>query len=247
MNHYDGFLADHYDWMCGGFDSGLARAQDFFARHGLACPLGKALDLGCGSGFQSLALARLGMAVTAVDNSPRMLEILRTRKAAHGASPNDYPGSIRALCADMLDAAAWADGGVFDLAICMGDSLAHLPNMDAVRQCLQQMREHLAPQGWLALTFRDQTEELSGADRIIPLRLDPDRLMTTVLDYSPGTVTVHDVVHSREQGQWNVTKSSYVKTRLRTHEISEFLDSLSMRQVHSSLKRGMAVLVYANS
>lgn len=230
MNHYDGFLADHYDWMCGGFDSGL----------------------GCGSGFQSLALARLGMAVTAVDNSPRMIEILRTRKAAHGASPNDYPGSIRALCADMLDAAAWAkqgtsDGGVFDLAICMGDSLAHLPNMDAVRQCLQQMREHLAPQGWLALTFRDQSEELSGADRIIPLRLDPDRLMTTVLDYTPETVTVHDVVHSREQGQWNVTKSSYVKTRLRTHEISEFLDSLSMRQVHSSLNRGMAVLVYANS
>lgn len=43
-----------------------------------------AVDLGCGSGQVSLTLARRGMIVTAVDFSPRMVELLRSKAAAEG-------------------------------------------------------------------------------------------------------------------------------------------------------------------
>ncbi|HUI80237.1 MAG TPA: methyltransferase domain-containing protein [Bryobacteraceae bacterium] len=47
-------------------------------------PPGRALDLGCGHGRNSLALARLDWSVVAVDASERAIRILRTRAAAEG-------------------------------------------------------------------------------------------------------------------------------------------------------------------
>ncbi len=235
MSHYETLLAEHYNWMCGGFELGAARAREFFVEKRLARSEGKALDLGCGSGFQAVALARLGMTVTAVDTSQRMLQRAEENRG-------DLPVTL--VCADMLDAAAWSGQGPFDLAVCMGDSLAHLPDMDAVRLCVEQMREHLKPAGALVLSFRDQTHELEGLDRIIPLRLEPDRIMTTVLDFSPHTVLVQDVVYTLEQGEWQVAKGSYVKTRLRAHELTDFLNTIGMKQIHFGLNRGVATLVY---
>ena len=70
-DHYDGVLAQHYSRMFGDFETKVDEQRALLERLGVtARPSGGlAVDLGCGSGFQSVALARLGFRVLAVDFS----------------------------------------------------------------------------------------------------------------------------------------------------------------------------------
>jgi hypothetical protein len=67
---------------------------------------------------------------------------------------------------------------------------------------------------------------LQGLDRIIPVRLDADRLLTCILDYSPEHVEVTDLVYVRAGSGWDLHKSSYRKLRLVPDEVVELLCAL---------------------
>jgi hypothetical protein len=59
--HYDTLLAQHYSWMTGvPFDIKVAEQRTLLEVLGMAGRSGVALDLGCGPGYQSAALAQLG-------------------------------------------------------------------------------------------------------------------------------------------------------------------------------------------
>src|SRR5258708_35570114 len=53
---------------------------------------GRALDIGCGTGTDSIYLARHGWEVTSVDMVPKALAIARRRAAAAGVSPRFVQG-----------------------------------------------------------------------------------------------------------------------------------------------------------
>ena len=71
--------------------------------------------------------------------------------------------------------------------------------------------------------MRDYSTELRGNDRFLQVRSDPDKIMTVCLDYGPGHVDVHDLVHSRTGQVWTLTKSSYRKLRLTQAQITDML------------------------
>ena len=62
-----------------------------------ALPPGRALDLGCGTGTDSIYLARHGWDVTGVDMVPRALAIARRRAAAAGVAPRFAHGDVTRL------------------------------------------------------------------------------------------------------------------------------------------------------
>ena len=75
------------------YKSGERRAEDLDAaptpllvEAAEKLPPGKALDLACGSGRNSLWLAQHGWSVTAVDGSPVAIEILRSRATERGVT-----------------------------------------------------------------------------------------------------------------------------------------------------------------
>ena len=79
--HYENLLAGHYSWLFGGLEAKVEENRKFFDAHGIKS--GKnhvAVDLGCGSGFQSIPLARLGFRVFALDLSPTLLSELTANK-----------------------------------------------------------------------------------------------------------------------------------------------------------------------
>lgn len=93
-----------------------------------ALPAGRALDLGCGEGGDSIWLAQQGWQVTGVDISPTALR--RARAAARSAGvPED---DIRWVSADL---ATWAPDESYDLvSACFLHSPVEFPRTEVLRR-----------------------------------------------------------------------------------------------------------------
>jgi SAM-dependent methyltransferase len=215
-DHYERLLAAHYTWMFGtSFADKVAEQKSILAQ--ALQPLTEtpipqlAIDLGCGPGFQTIALAQLGFSpVLAIDTSAELLSELYSH--ATGLEIQTHQADLREL--PQLVPAAQASA-----IVCMGDTLTHLPAKSDVTTLFHAIAKSLAPGGFLVLTWRDLTPELQGVDRFLPVRSDDNTIMTCFLEYPPAeanaeTVTIHDLIYIRQDGAWTLNKSSYPKLRL---------------------------------
>jgi SAM-dependent methyltransferase len=233
--HYDTFLAEHYSWMFGDFHAKVQENKDFFNLTGIEPQSGgKALDLGCGSGFQSIALAELGFRVLAVDTCEPLLNELQNRSVGR---------DIDAVQGDILEYSMYADKGPFEVAVCMGDTLTHLQKTREVSALLANIYPLLEQGGRLALSFRDLTAELKGVDRIIPVRSDDDKIMATFLEYEDTLVNVHDIVFVKGDSGWELRKSTYRKLRIGMHHVLDFLRQHGFSVISSEVQEGFSVIV----
>ena len=123
---------------------------------------GRVLELGCGSGRVTIALARDGHEVVAVDRSRTMLDRLRARIAA-------LPGAVARRIEIVEGDLRRFDVGRarFPLAIAAFNVLEHLYTRGEVAACLAQVAAHLAPGG--AFAFDVQLPDLAWLLR------DPDK------------------------------------------------------------------------
>ena len=205
-DHYDDFLGPVYSWILGDFENAKRRNAAFFATLELAPrPGAVAVDLGCGPGCQSLPLAALGYDVLAIDFCRELVDELRARAG-------DLP--VRAICDDLSSFRRHL-GSEPDLVVCMGDTLVHLADEETVFRVLDDVCAALKPGGRFIYAIRDYTSFVPrGADRFVPVRASDDRIFTCFLDYRDEVVHVHDVLHRKVDGSWQMTVSDYLKLRL---------------------------------
>jgi SAM-dependent methyltransferase len=243
-DHYERLLAEHYTWMLGGDVHEVARRQAaLLSELGLAGAEGggTAIDLGCGSGAQTLALLRLGFSsVTAVDTSRHLLDELITYAERTGSIGVVRPvqGDIRTVLPEV------AEPGTAAAVVCMGDTLPHLPSKADVPVLLGHIVRALASGGHLVVAYRDLTRELRGTDRFIPVRSSGDRLLTCFLEYrDEDTVIVHDLLHIRTNGSWQQQAGSYPKLRIASTWLVEQCRAAGL-DVHRDTadSRGMRIL-----
>lgn len=203
--HYDTHLAQHYSWLFGGLPERAKENKKAFVELGLhGKPGARAIDLGAGSGFQSIPLAELGYAVTSVDLSRKLLDELV-------ASSKGLPITVKHE--DLLRTLASAEPG-FEVCVCMGDTLTHLSSFGDVQRVFREVHRVLAPGGTFVLQFRDLTKPLEGADRFIPVRADENTVFTCFLEYEGDHVRVYDLIHQRTPEGWELKKSVYRKLRI---------------------------------
>jgi SAM-dependent methyltransferase len=212
QQHYENLLADHYEWMFGlPFEAKVKEQETILeAFIGKNVTGGLAVDLGCGSGFQSLALSDRGYAVLAIDTSDKLLRNLSARIGSR---------NIITKRADLRELDSLVSPDSVEIAVCMGDTLTHLSSRSEVSHLFQSVAHALKPGGTFVITYRDLASvELYGLDRFIPVRSDDRRVMTCFLEYDTAeTVVVHDLIHLREDnGNWTLHKSCYRKLRLAT-------------------------------
>jgi SAM-dependent methyltransferase len=213
-DHYQNHLGHFYSWMLGDFDTRRQEQENFFKDHGIVPGTTKlAIDLGSGNGIQSVALARLGFSVRAVDFSKILCDEHRRRKGNL---------DIEIIEEDILHFNDQASHQV-DLVVCMGDTLTHLPDEKSVQTLVKEIASVLTANGKLILSFRDLTAELSGTQRFIPVRSDENRIHTCFLEYFPYRVMVTDILHDRTEGQWKLKVSSYPKLKLSMEIIKSLL------------------------
>ena len=95
-------------------------------------PMRTAIEVGAGTGRHAIALARRGVAVTAVDPSPEMLAVAREKATRAGLEIDFRIGS--------LDDRLPGDDGQFDFLVC-ALTLSHIPDIEhAVRECARVVR-----------------------------------------------------------------------------------------------------------
>ncbi len=234
--HYESHLAKHYSWIFGGFEKMAADNMSFFESNGITPRAnGVALDLGAGSGFQSVPLAKLGFHVTAVDFSAALISELRE---------NGKGLPIDIIEGDMLDFDSF--GAIApELVVCMGDTLTHLESAERAGDLIRGAFRILLPGGRIALSLRDYTNELKGEDRFIPVRSDGERIFICFLEYCNDRVIVYDIVYERKESGWEQKVSSYPKIVLPPSAVEGMLVSAGFRIVNSSVERGMVSLIAA--
>jgi PPM family protein phosphatase len=103
-------------------------------------PINSALDVGAGTGRHALKLARRGIAVTAVDQSPEMLAVARQAAFSEGLAINFQLASI--------DNGLSFVSGTFDFLIC-ALMLCHVPDLV---QAIQEFSRVLQDGGYLLIT-----------------------------------------------------------------------------------------------
>lgn len=231
--HYENHLAEYYSWMFGDFESKLNESENFFLNHNIITFSNKtALDLGAGSGLQSIPLAKLGFNVIAVDFSKKLLDELNSRKGEL---------NIKTIEADIMDYAKYSKQA--ELIICMGDTLTHLPSADDVNSLIKNCYNILSPHGKIIISYRDLSNELTGGNRFIPVRSTDDLIFTCFLEYEKDLVKVHDIINKKIKGQWEQKVSSYKKLRLPAAQIEQTLKDCGFKIDFSENTKGFVFLI----
>jgi len=120
------------------YDSWAAFCRENFCRYSkLPTPPALLLDMGCGTGSMTMALAKAGYDMTGIDISAEMLSIADARARETGLS-------ILYLQGDMTDFELY---GTVDGIICTLDGINHLHGRDALRNCFYMVHRYLNPGG----------------------------------------------------------------------------------------------------
>jgi SAM-dependent methyltransferase len=131
---YDGFIADYYDEspMVRGRVGDVAFYRD--AVHEFGDPV---LELGCGTGRITLALAEAGHRVTGLDISERMLERCNQKRTALSTEARERVHLVQG------DMTRFDLGEKFRLVIIPFRPMQHLLEIEQQISCLESVRKHL--------------------------------------------------------------------------------------------------------
>ena len=203
--HYEKHLAPYYSWLFGDFNETVEANRHFFIAQKLIPGKSKiAIDLGCGPGFQSIALAQLGFSVYAFDLSRTLLDELKNHIGGLHITP---------IKDDILNFASHCPEHI-ELCTCMGDTLTHLDSFETIKSLFADVYRSLETGGKFVLTFRDLVPELKDRDRFIPVKSDPETIFTCFLEYEAEHVRVNDMIYTRSKDGWKLDVSCYRKLRI---------------------------------
>ncbi len=160
-------LAPDYDLMT-SFDARFEKERPWFEAIDSKFAIRSALDAGCGTGFHSLLLSRLGVAVAGVDASPGMIERARENARRLGSTITLHTGGFSEISS--LVAGDPASPGPFDAVFCLGNSLVHLLTDAELSEALTNFRAVLRPGGVLIVQILNYERILSEKKELLGRR-----------------------------------------------------------------------------
>ena len=183
-------LAPDYDAMT-GFEQRFVKERPFFKllveRHGIHT----ALDTGCGTGFHSLLLARLGVHVTALDISPNMLAIAERHAKEMQLPIRFVEGPFHAIPS--------IAPGPYDAVFSLGNSLAHLLTKDDLALSLAAFATVLSSHGVLFLQNLNYDRIMEKKELIQSVKEDKEATFIRSYEYADELIhfNVLKAIHER--------------------------------------------------
>lgn len=213
QQHYDEAIGEIYSWTLGDFDKRVASSAELLRKYlgFLDARSRRALDLGCGTGVQTLALTALGYSVDGIDCSTTML-------AEYSARTNGL--NVRAHLGDIAQFELQTS---FDAAVCLGDTVSHLQDWSQVATMFACIAHALTPGGTLVLASRDHSKVYVGDERFLLIRADSERTFTCFVEDAGERIRITDIVHERTPGLRPMRTSSYYKLRVSPKTLAKAL------------------------
>jgi glycine/sarcosine N-methyltransferase len=181
MSTDDSDAVEFYRGMAGSYDEMTRFAQRLPGERALLeqwrsrYSIASALDAACGTGLHAIALAQLGVGVTGADLSPEMLAQAR----AHAAAEKVSVVWIEAAMEELDQRVA----GSFDALFCLGNSLPHLLDAEALAAALGGFRRLLMPGGHLILQLINYEQVLAWQRRVVALTREGEREFIRFYDF----------------------------------------------------------------
>lgn len=222
-----------YDALSGDYDrfihwpQRLARElpvlERLFAEHGVC----RVLDAACGTGRHVLALRERGYLADGADLSAEM--IARARAHAKNVVPQ---------------ATFWVAGfgelatcvaGPYDALLCLGNSLPHLLEADAVQRALNDFAAVLRPGGLLIIQNRNYDLIWHTRERFMPLLQHRDDegewLFFRFMDFHETNLAFHVVTLARDEEGWAYRVASTKLRPMFQAELAAWLEAAGFGQV----------------
>ncbi|KAJ2999153.1 T-complex protein 1 subunit beta [Globomyces sp. JEL0801] len=244
---------EHYTWMFGDstltYKSNLQILSQFLPKAKDGFNL--AIDLGCGTGFQTIPLLQLDYNVIAIDSSPQLIDELQIV-----AKSRNLIDKLNTIEGDLVNFPTLKDEVTPDspnVIICMGDTLTHLDSLETIEGLFRKTFSTLHENGIFLLQFRDLSRPLVDTDRFIPIRSDERTVFTCFLEWENNateedgtgcTIKVNDLIHVKKGiGAWELCTSWYHKLAVSQSWCLNLLKSIGFHIVESDNNNGMIFIV----
>jgi ubiquinone/menaquinone biosynthesis C-methylase UbiE len=172
-----------------------------------------AADLGCGSGVDSIALAALGLKVTAFDPSNEMLEVAKENVERVNVKATFHNQSIDSISEDFYEQ--------FDLAVSLGNTFANIGKEQLVKS-LQRCRQILKPKGILLIQILNYEKILNKKQRIVNITEGDDKYFIRFYDFV-GTEIIFNILIFNKQ---KPSEQKLISTKLFPYTQSDFRNGL---------------------
>ncbi len=167
-------------WRRAVDDAATAADVDFIEQRLRLRAESRVLDVPCGSGRHTLALAARGHHVVGYDVSTEAIDHARQQASRKGLSVELVVGEMRSIPA----------GGSFDAAICMGNSFGYL-DLDGTRVFLDALASSIRPGGGLVI------DHSAAAESVLPGFVDDQPRDLTIGDITATGSNTYDAINSR--------------------------------------------------
>lgn len=207
-------LSSDYDAMI-GFQKRIVSEEPIFRELVNRYSVTNALDAGCGTGFHSVLLSRLGVDVIGVDVSARMLERARKNALEFGSTAQFVQSDFLTLPTVINER--------FDAVFCLGNSLAHLLSDEDLAQSLLAFSSLLRNDGTLFIQILNYGRILSRRERIQSVKEEGDSVFVRFYDFFPGYLQFNLLKLQRTSG---ILNHSIRSVRLRPVRVGGLQNSL---------------------
>jgi glycine/sarcosine N-methyltransferase len=179
-------LAPDYDLMT-SFDERFVKERPWFEAIVSKFAVRSALDAGCGTGFHSILLSRLGVTVAGVDASPAMIERARENARRLNSAVTLHTGAFSEISSIMEGVSG--SPGQFDAVFCLGNTLVHCLTDALLGEALLNFRSVLRPGGVLVVQILNYDRILSEKKELLGKREAGGMTFERRYSYQGETVT----------------------------------------------------------
>ncbi len=189
MDFYDQW-ADYYDTMT-RFSERVESEKNILAQWQLQLGCRTVVDAGCGTGLHAVGLALLGMTVTAIDPSEKMLDRAKAQAEHYGVHIRFAGITMQHLQRVVAPASQ-------DAVFSLGNTIPHLLTRPVIRSSFKRIYECLKPGGALVLQLLNYDKILRRQERIISVSSEGELQFVRFYDFLARRVRFNILVSDRQ-------------------------------------------------